>query len=46
MQAPSPPPTSEPPLAGQREDGDEIDPVLLAQEFSRLLQEGPNGDDG
>jgi hypothetical protein len=42
------PPDPEPPVpsaAGPFEDEGEVDPVLLAQEFSRLLQETGDGDE-
>jgi len=29
----------------ERDDDSEVDPVMLAQEFSRLLQESGNGDE-
>lgn len=45
-EAPSaPPPAAAPPPARPPEDEDEVDPVLLAQEFSRLLQETGEADE-
>jgi hypothetical protein len=43
---PAPQPAAPPPAAaGPPEDEGEVDPVLLAQEFSRLLQETGDGDE-